>query len=181
MKQSLSLYVFNLPCVICWNISICLTLSLAAFIWKRFSHQTVTLGHNNESWTGDHSLWYRNPVELTRNMLANPLFVQDMTYAPEKHFSSGEGRLYSEIHWSKWWWKMQVIQTFGELSAPVGYFHSTIDRYNPPGCLTRGGYHCPDPSWHWRDTCVSLGKYNLQTTLSYHREFAQEGVTNILL
>ena len=66
------------------------------------------LEHNNESWTGDHILWYRDPVELVRNLFANPMFNNEIVYVPEKHFDQNGTRLYSEIHWSDWWWRTQV-------------------------------------------------------------------------
>lgn len=55
------------------------------------------LSHDNESWIGDHSLWYCNLLELVLNLLGNPSFIHNMVYQPEKYFGS-EGKLYSEIH-----------------------------------------------------------------------------------
>ena len=66
------------------------------------------LEHNNESWTRDHILWYHDPVELVKNLFGNPVFNNEMVYVPEKHFDQNRTRLYSEIHWSDWWWRTQV-------------------------------------------------------------------------
>src|SRR3954451_25002168 len=85
------------------------------YLFQRFSHQTIRISHNNESWAGDHILWYRNPLDLIRNLFANPLFKQEIVYAPEKHFSNDGKRLYSEINWSDWWWRIQVFNFIGYL------------------------------------------------------------------
>jgi hypothetical protein len=31
-----------------------------------------------------------------------------MVFTAENHMNVQEGRMYSEIHWSDWWWELQV-------------------------------------------------------------------------
>jgi len=45
--------------------------------------------------------------------MANPLFKDSMVFKAEKHFHSGT-REYSEIHWSDFWWEIQVPNLLDE-------------------------------------------------------------------
>lgn len=69
----------------------------------------MTLKSSHESWTQDvHKFWYRDPVEVARILFGNPLFKNEMVFTAENHMNVQEGRMYSEIHWSDWWWELQV-------------------------------------------------------------------------
>jgi hypothetical protein len=57
----------------------------------------------------EHKFWYRDPVEIVRTLFGNPLFKNEMVFTAEKHTDAQGGRIYSEIHWSNWWWDLQVI------------------------------------------------------------------------
>jgi hypothetical protein len=64
---------------------------------------------NSESGASElHRFWYRDPVEIARTLFGNPLFKSEMIYTPEKHTDMRGSRIYSEIHWSDWWWDLQV-------------------------------------------------------------------------
>ena len=75
---------------------------------QAFTRKTFTLSRDAETWTGDYVLWYRNPLEAIQSLFSNPMFKNEMVYIPEKHFNR-DRRLYSEIHWSDWWWHTQVF------------------------------------------------------------------------
>jgi len=36
------------------------------------------------------------------------MFKDEIIYAAEKHMNAQGERLYSEMHWSDWWWNTQV-------------------------------------------------------------------------
>ena len=47
-------------------------------------------------------------MELIQNLFGNPMFRDEIVYAAEKHVNTQGMRLYSEMHWSEWWWNTQV-------------------------------------------------------------------------
>lgn len=58
-------------------------------------------------------LWYRDPVEVVRELMGNPVFKDVMRYAPEHYYSDvseGEGthRIINEMWSADWWWEVQV-------------------------------------------------------------------------
>jgi len=57
-------------------------------------------------------LWYRDPVEVVRELLGNPIFQQVMRYAPERVFCDSEGTdgVVNEMWTAAWWWEMQVSE-----------------------------------------------------------------------
>ena len=61
----------------------------------------------------DCKLWFRDPVECVSELLANPAFIDFISYAPERVYSDNEGRerIFDEIWTANWWWEMQVSQT----------------------------------------------------------------------
>ena len=75
---------------------------------QAFRPSTVELQFAGESWNGQHIIWYRDPIEVIQNLFGNPLYKDDMVYAAEKHTDVHGHRLYSEMHWSNWWWDVQV-------------------------------------------------------------------------
>jgi hypothetical protein len=52
-------------------------------------------------------LWYRNPVELIKELISNPHFATGMAYRPRRN-TRGTQRIYSEMQDGDWWWDMQV-------------------------------------------------------------------------
>lgn len=55
-------------------------------------------------------LYYRNPVEVIRELVGNPLSREHMIYAPEKVFrdEAKTTRVYDETWSGDWWWDTQV-------------------------------------------------------------------------
>ena len=45
-----------------------------------------------------------------RSIYGNPEFVQDLVFAPERHYVDREQtqRVYSELYMGNWWWSVQV-------------------------------------------------------------------------
>ena len=58
----------------------------------------------------DLELWFRDPVDCVSELLANPAFINYISYAPERVYSDNEGkeRIYDEAWTANWWWDMQV-------------------------------------------------------------------------
>lgn len=55
-------------------------------------------------------LWKRDPVEIIRHLILNPLFKDHITYQPEKVYRDKKGkiRVYDEMWTGNWWWETQV-------------------------------------------------------------------------
>ena len=60
--------------------------------------------------TEDIELWRRDPVDLIRELLGNPIFRDSLRYAPEQLFADEDGasRIYDETWTGDWWWELQV-------------------------------------------------------------------------
>ena len=56
------------------------------------------------------SFHFRNIMECIRALYGDPNFVDDMVFAPERHYSDSERvcRIYSEMYTGDWWWAVQV-------------------------------------------------------------------------
>jgi len=52
----------------------------------------------------------RDIIECIRSLYGDPEFVQDLVFAPERHYTSAErtSRIYNEMHTGDWWWTVQV-------------------------------------------------------------------------
>ena len=61
---------------------------------------------------GDEHLEFycRDIVECIRSLYGDPKFGQDLTFAPERHYTNPERtcRIYNEMHTGDWWWTVQV-------------------------------------------------------------------------
>lgn len=58
------------------------------------------------------TLYYRDSLAVLRELYGRPDFVNDMVYAPEKHYvlvgDDVEERSWSDIYTGRWWWNLQV-------------------------------------------------------------------------
>ena len=71
---------------------------------SRFVHQSIAVtGH-----VGTYDLFYTNPVDVLRELLADPTFEDDMTWAATKCFDSDGKRIWTEMTSGDWMWEMQV-------------------------------------------------------------------------
>jgi len=61
---------------------------------------------------GDEHLEFycRDIVECIRSLYGDPKFGQDLTFAPEQHYTNPECTycIYNEMHTGDWWWTVQV-------------------------------------------------------------------------
>lgn len=53
-------------------------------------------------------LFYRDPVECAKALLANPTFMGNMDYAPDEIFNESGTRVYHEVASGRIWNEMQV-------------------------------------------------------------------------
>jgi hypothetical protein len=68
------------------------------------------LDDNGKPMTEHLELWYRDPVEVVRELMGNPIFKEVMRYAPERVYcdSVGAERVVNEMWTAEWWWEVQV-------------------------------------------------------------------------
>ena len=52
----------------------------------------------------------RDALECIRSLFGDPQYVQDLVFAPERHYIDHErkSRLYHEMYTCDWWWTIQV-------------------------------------------------------------------------
>jgi hypothetical protein len=55
-------------------------------------------------------LHFRDILACIRSLYGDPEFVQDLVFAPERHYADHERKchVYSEMHMGDWWWAVQV-------------------------------------------------------------------------
>ncbi|KAG8939336.1 hypothetical protein FRC03_006360 [Tulasnella sp. 419] len=59
--------------------------------------------------TEELELWYRDPLEVIREIMSNVMLADKMHYKPVKVFdASGSVRFYDEMWTAAWWWDVQV-------------------------------------------------------------------------
>ncbi|THU86074.1 hypothetical protein K435DRAFT_805378 [Dendrothele bispora CBS 962.96] len=64
---------------------------------------------NGHAQTETLELWHRDPVEVIKDLMGNPVFRGHQQYAPVQHFRNKErtDREYSEMWTGDWWWDVQ--------------------------------------------------------------------------
>ena len=52
----------------------------------------------------------RDILECIRSLFGDPQYAHDLTFAPERHYTSHKRKshLYHEMYTCDWWWKVQV-------------------------------------------------------------------------
>ena len=68
------------------------------------------IGTDEKPATESVELWFRDIIECIQGLIGNPAFRENLSYAPQKVFTSRSGttRIYDEAWTGDWWWKMQV-------------------------------------------------------------------------
>lgn len=80
--------------------------------WGSWKTGTVQL------WSGTEPYFYRDPVDIVRYLLRQKVFAKDFAYAPARHYSSDDERVYSDMHTADAWWELQVWEC---VRRPVMY------------------------------------------------------------
>ena len=52
--------------------------------------------------------YWRDPVEVVKDLLQNPAYLNDLIYTPCKLTGKFGERIYRELDTGDWWWKLQV-------------------------------------------------------------------------
>jgi hypothetical protein len=73
--------------------------------------------------TVEHTIQYRNPLDVIQALWSNPTYVDQMVFAPRRLWSSHDrsSRLYNEMWTGDWWWETQV-----SIYIPKLYFQTLI-------------------------------------------------------
>jgi hypothetical protein len=52
----------------------------------------------------------RDVIQCIRSLYGDPSFAQELTFVPERHYTSHERtcRVYNEMYTGDWWWSVQV-------------------------------------------------------------------------
>ncbi|KAG6822115.1 hypothetical protein H0H92_015207, partial [Tricholoma furcatifolium] len=68
------------------------------------------IGEDGELMTENLELWFRDPVEVVRELIGNPAFKEMMAYVPEQVFQDDActERVFDEMWTADWWWNLQV-------------------------------------------------------------------------
>ena len=55
-------------------------------------------------------VWYRDPVKCVQELLGNPMFKNQLAYAPHRLYrdAAGQIRHMDEMWTADWWWDIQV-------------------------------------------------------------------------
>ncbi|KZP05730.1 hypothetical protein FIBSPDRAFT_666170, partial [Athelia psychrophila] len=91
-----------------------------------WTYQQVTMHGDVEDDAGkcmteEVELWYRDPVEVVRELMGNPMFRDVMKYAPEQVFRDEERdeQVVNEMWTASWWWELQRRLPKGATIAPL--------------------------------------------------------------
>lgn len=114
------------------------TIELGDVPWQcaslKYEHPLPTTVRPPEWMTTEYDVWYRNPREVIKNMLANSDFDGHVDYAPYQEFD-GEKRQYGNVMSGDWSWRQSVrfftLDASSDLTIP------------PPG------YHCSESINSW--------------------------------
>ncbi|KAG9088545.1 hypothetical protein FRC06_001978, partial [Ceratobasidium sp. 370] len=66
-------------------------------------------------------LWMRDIIELVRYLIGDRRFMEDMRFAPERHFTSEARttRVYDQMWSGDWWWRIQNLLGEHATVAPI--------------------------------------------------------------
>ena len=72
----------------------------------KFQHVALSVNEVTDSF----DLYWRDPLEVIGDLLADPSFADVVTFTPERRYTtaSRRSRLFNEMHTGEWWWRMQV-------------------------------------------------------------------------
>lgn len=82
--------------------------------------QSFTVGYTGPLPEGDippwmeaeYDVWFRCPREIARNQLSNPMFANEMDWAPKRVFDKHGKREWSDFMSGNWAWRQAVSYTF---------------------------------------------------------------------
>lgn len=84
--------------------------AVAEWSYKEFEIVGDILNELGEPMKEVVEIYYRNPVELVRELLGNPDFKDEIHYKPFRMYTdaSGTERIFGEMFTAEWWWEVAV-------------------------------------------------------------------------
>ncbi|KAG8712261.1 hypothetical protein FRC09_020053 [Ceratobasidium sp. 395] len=78
--------------------------------------------------TREHIVYWRNVIDVIRELMGNPAFKRFMRYASERHWTTlaRRARVYGEMRTRDWWWRRQKF--LGNLMGTIAPLIITTDR-----------------------------------------------------
>lgn len=68
---------------------------------------------NAPGWmTEDHEIWFRDPVTLLENLLANPKFKDKFNYMPYQEYATHKSHQFCDLMSGDWSWQEAVLVFF---------------------------------------------------------------------
>jgi hypothetical protein len=89
--------------------------------WQSFKlhYERETHPTESPSWmTDEHTIWYRDPHEVVKNLLANPDFVGGMKLAPHRDYDVNGQCQYSDFMSGDWSWGQAVCILLSLIGSP---------------------------------------------------------------
>jgi len=75
-------------------------------LWQSYTFADAT---NSTPWSTGMRYWCRDTLAVLQEMLENPALADKCVWQPEKNIDGNGDRIYTDLHDSDWWWKMQVL------------------------------------------------------------------------
>ncbi|KAG1837010.1 hypothetical protein F4604DRAFT_1885875 [Suillus subluteus] len=125
---------------------------------------------------GSYDVWYRDPQEVVRNMLANPAYSDEMDYRPYREYSTdGDEHQFRDLMSADWAWEQADIiagdpETLGSTFVPIILGIATGNNEYYPLYLSIGNVHNNVRRAH-RDAVAIIGFLAMPKTT---KEYAQD-------
>lgn len=87
----------------------------------------------------EYDIWYRNPLEVVKNLIKNPDFADEFDYAPYHEYVDGEHR-FQHFMSGDWAWR-QAVRLYSRMYLDCLNVHSS-------------GYHWPRPQHERSHVCA---------------------------
>jgi hypothetical protein len=79
--------------------------------WQSFTlqHQSNGDAAESPSWmTSEHTVWFRDPHEVAKTLLANPAYADKIDFAPLRDYDAAGDRQYHNFMSGDWAWEQAV-------------------------------------------------------------------------
>ena len=79
--------------------------------WQSFTlqHQSCGDAAESPSWmTSEHTVWFRDPHQVMKNLLANPAFADQIDFVPLRDYDAAGERQYHNFMSGDWSWEQAV-------------------------------------------------------------------------
>jgi hypothetical protein len=94
--------------------------------WQSFtmSYSGIKPQDNVPPWmTAQYNVWYRDPLELVRNMLTNPNFDGEIEFSPYHDYTTDNKRYWKNLMSGDWAWNQAVSVSKSEFKLQCAENH----------------------------------------------------------